>query len=297
MNNGRSVTEAQSLRPKRPGKELTTPPFLALSSSFLLLCASVTLRLRKRMEERLQKLIAQAGLASRRKAEELILTGQVTVNGKVITELGTKADPARDHIKVNGKLINPKLAARDKVYVLLYKPKGFLSSLSDPKRRPLVTDLLPPLNARVYPIGRLDFQSEGLILLTNDGDFANLIISTKYKIPKTYHVKVKGIPGEKQLNLLRRGVVIDGRRTAPATITELRRTEGNAWYQVTVVEGRYHQVRAMFEKIGHSVVKLKRVAIGFLTAKGLKPGQCRHLSSQEVERFFGSAKRSTSAHG
>jgi len=242
------------------------------------------------MEERLQKIISRAGLASRRKAEELIMTGQVTVNGKVITELGTKADPERDHIKVKGKLINPRLESREKVYILLYKPTGYLSSLSDPKKRPLVTDLLPRMKVKVYPVGRLDFQSEGLILLTNDGDFANLITSAKYEIPKTYHVKVKGIPGEKQLNLLQRGVIIEGRRTAPAKITELRRTETNVWYEVTIIEGRHHQIRNMFEKVGHSVVKLKRVAIGFLTSKGLKSGEHRHLSPAEVKRFFDFAK-------
>lgn len=242
------------------------------------------------MEERLQKIIARAGLASRRQAEELIRTGQVTVNGKVVTELGSKADPERDHIKVKGKLINPRLESLEKVYILLYKPVGYLVSLSDPQKRPLVTELLPRLKAKVYPVGRLDFQSEGLILLTNDGDFANLITSAKHEIPKTYHVKVKGIPGEKQLELLRRGVVIEGRRTAPAKIKELRHTESNAWYEVIIIEGRHHQVRNMFEKIGHSVVKLKRVAIGFLTTQGLKPGQHRHLSPAEVKRFFDYAK-------
>ncbi|MBI3949671.1 MAG: rRNA pseudouridine synthase [Acidobacteria bacterium] len=242
------------------------------------------------MGERLQKLIARAGIASRRKAEELILMGQVTVNGKVVTELGTKADPERDHIKVKGKLINPQLESREKVYILLYKPSGYLTSLSDPQKRPLVMDLLPRLKAKAYPVGRLDFQSEGLILLTNDGDFANLITSAKHEIPKTYHVKVKGIPNEKQLDLLRRGVVIEGRRTAPAKISELKRTEANAWYEVTIIEGRHHQIRKMFDKIGHSVVKLKRVAIGSLTSKGLKPGKYRHLSSAEVKRFFDYAK-------
>jgi pseudouridine synthase len=242
------------------------------------------------MEERLQKIIARAGLASRRKAEELIRTGQVAVNGQVVTELGAKADPERDHIKVKGKLINPRLASREKIYILLYKPVGYLASLSDPQKRPLVTDLLPRLKSKVYPVGRLDFQSEGLILLTNDGDFANLITSAKHEIPKTYHVKVKGIPGEKQLELLRRGVVIEGKRTAPAKIKELRHTESNAWYEVTIIEGRHHQVRNMFEKIGHSVVKLKRVAIGFLTTQRLKSGQHRHLSPAEVKRFFDYAK-------
>lgn len=242
------------------------------------------------MQERLQKIIARAGLASRRKAEELILAGHVTVNGQRVTTLGSKADPERDHIKVNGKLINPRLAAQQKVYILLNKPVGYLSSLSDPARRPLVTDLLPDLKTKVYPVGRLDFNSEGLLLLTNDGQFANLITSAKSQIAKTYHVKVKGIPGDKQLNLLRSGVVVEGRRTAPATIVELRRTASNAWYEVTIIEGRHHQIRLMFDKIGHSVIKLKRVAIGFLTTGKLKPGQYRHLSRAEVRRFFQQAR-------
>src|SRR4026208_509411 len=181
------------------------------------------------MEERLQKLIAAAGVASRRHAEELITAGRVTVNGEVIKKLGTKADPDKDHIKVNGKLINPQLKARDKVYVLLNKPRGYLSSVSDPEGRPLVTELLPPNLGRLSPVGRLDFNTEGLLLLTNDGDFTNYVTAARNRVEKVYEVKVKGVPTEGAIARLRRGVILDdGTRTAPATIKLLHETDSNA---------------------------------------------------------------------
>src|ERR671919_1638337 len=175
------------------------------------------------MEQRLQKLIAAAGIASRRHAEELIVAGRVTVNGEIVKELGTKADPDKDHIKVNGKLINPQLQSREKVYVLLNKPKGYLSSVSDPEGRPLVTDLLPPSLGRLYPVGRLDFNTEGLLLLTNDGDFTNFITSARNGVHKIYEVKVKGIPTQSAIDRLQRGIVLDDEtRTASAEIIRLR---------------------------------------------------------------------------
>ena len=239
------------------------------------------------MQERLQKLIAAAGVASRRHAEELITAGQVTVNGKVVKELGTKADPDKDHIKVNGKLINPQLQAREKVYVLLNKPKGYLSSVSDPEGRPLVTELLPRSLGRLYPVGRLDFNTEGLLLLTNDGDFTNFITSAKNRVEKVYEVKVKGVPSDEAIQRLRRGVKLDdGTRTAPAKIAKLHETATNAWYEVLLHQGRNQQVRRMFELIGHSVLKLRRVRIGFLTDENLKPGYWRSLSPSEVGRLM-----------
>jgi 23S rRNA pseudouridine2605 synthase len=246
------------------------------------------------MEERLQKLIAAAGVASRRHAEELITAGRVTVNGEVVKELGTKADPAKDHIKVNGKLINPQLQAREKVYVLLNKPRGYLSSVSDPEERPLVTELLPRSLGRLYPVGRLDFNTEGLLLLTNDGDFTNFITSAKNKVEKVYEVKVKGVPPEAAIERLRRGIKLDdGMRTAPAKITRLHETATNAWFEVLLHQGRNQQVRRMFELIGHSVLKLRRVRIGFLTDETLKPGYYRLLSPAEVTRLMRSgAKKS-----
>ncbi|HKE03689.1 MAG TPA: pseudouridine synthase [Blastocatellia bacterium] len=240
-------------------------------------------------EERLQKIIAAAGIASRRKAEELIAAGEVTINGRVVTELGVKADPERDHIKVRGRLINPKLKHQEKIYILLNKPLGFLTSRSDPKNRPLVVDLVGPYRDKVHPVGRLDFNTEGLLLLTNDGDFTNLITGSK-QASKVYEVKVKGKPSEHQIKMLERGVTVDGKRTAPAVIRLMEMSETNAWYRVTLYEGRNQQIRKMFDHIGHSVIKLRRVEIGFLKKEKLKPGQYRFLSEAEVKRFFALGK-------
>lgn len=237
-------------------------------------------------EERLQKIIAAAGVASRRKAEEMIVAGEVAVNGQVVRELGVKADPERDHIKVRGRLINPKLKRQEKIYILLNKPLGFLTSRSDPKNRPLVIDLLGPYRDKVHPVGRLDFNTEGLLLLTNDGEFTNLITHASKQVPKVYEVKVKGKPSEHQIAMLERGVVIDGRRTAPAAISLVEESATNAWYRVTLREGRNQQIRKMFDAIGHSVIKLRRVAIGFLRNEKLRPGEFRLLGEAEVKRFF-----------
>jgi len=243
------------------------------------------------VEERLQKLIAKAGIASRRKAEELIKSGAVTVNGKLVTQLGAKADPEKDHIKVQGKLINPKLAKRQKVYFLLNKPRGVLSSTDDPKKRKLVIDFVPKKYGRVFPVGRLDYNTEGLIILTNDGDLANLIASSK-TIPKVYNVKVKGIPSEKAIERLRRGIRLkDGYKTAPAQIKQIKITEKNAWFEVTLYEGHNQQIRKMFGEIGHFVIKLRRVQIGHLTDKGLPVGCIRELSKEEVQKFFSTEKK------
>ena len=239
------------------------------------------------MEQRLQKLIAEAGIASRRHAEELIAAGEVTVNGKVITEPGTKADAGKDHIKVKGKLINPLLAKREKVYVLLNKPKGYLSSVSDPDGRPLVTELLPASLGRIYPVGRLDFNTEGLLLLTNDGEFTNFITSARNRVEKIYEAKVKGLPPEGSLQRIRRGITLDdGTKTAPAKITKVNETASNAWFEVVLHQGKNQQIRRMVDSIGHSVVKLKRVRIGFLYDERLRPGEWRRLLPSEVQRFM-----------
>jgi 23S rRNA pseudouridine2605 synthase len=238
------------------------------------------------MEERLQKLIAQAGIASRRHAEELIKEGQVTVNGEVVTALGTKANPETDHIKVRGKLINPKLEKREKVYVLINKPKGFLSSLADPKNRKLVTELVPASLGKLHPVGRLDYNTEGLIILTNDGDFTEFITKAKNQVRKVYEVKVKGIPPEAAINKLRHGVRLeDGFKTAPSEINRLKATENNAWFEVVLTEGHNQQIRKMFDSIGHSVVKLRRTKIGHLTDKDMKVGQFRLLAPLEIKYF------------
>lgn len=238
------------------------------------------------MSERIQKLIAQAGVSSRRAAEQLILNGEVTVNGKVIIELGTKADPEKDHIKVRGKLINTKLTStKEKTYILLNKPKGYLSSAADPEKRPLVVDLVKGFG-RLFPVGRLDFNTEGLIILTNDGEFANHIASSR-KIPKVYEVKVKGLPNENAINKLRRGIRLeDGFKTAPATIKPLPSTERNGWYEVTLFEGHNQQIRKMFDAVGHSVVKLRRTSIGLIDDQGMAVGSFRKLSKAEVEKLY-----------
>ncbi|MBV9959906.1 MAG: rRNA pseudouridine synthase [Acidobacteria bacterium] len=237
--------------------------------------------------ERLQKLIAAAGVASRRHAEELIAAGEVTINGKVVTEPGTKADPAQDHIKVRGRLINPLLEAREKVYVLLNKPRGYLSSVADPEGRPLVTELVPQSLGRLHPVGRLDFNTEGLLLLTNDGELTNFITSARNRVAKVYEVKVKGVPPDSAIERLRRGIRLDdGVRTAPAEIEKVDETAHNVWYEVILHEGRNQQIRRMFDAIGHSVLKLRRVRLGSLTLEPLAPKQWRLLAPAEVTRLM-----------
>lgn len=250
--------------------------------------------------QRLQKLIAEAGIASRRHAEEMIAAGEVSVNGEIVREPGTKADPNVDHIKVQGRLINPLLANREKVYVLLNKPRGYLTSVSDPEERPLVTDLVPPALGRLYPVGRLDFNTEGLLILTNDGALTNHITAARNKVAKVYEAKVKGKPPEQAIEQLRRGVVLeeDGRkvRTAPADIRLMGGTESNNWYEVVLREGRNQQIRRMFDSIGHSVVKLRRVSIGGIMDELLPVGAYRLLDPEEVRRLLSpAATRSASS--
>jgi 23S rRNA pseudouridine2605 synthase len=238
------------------------------------------------MQQRLQKLIANAGIASRRHGENLITSGQVTVNGRVVKELGSKADPERDHIKVRGRLINPLLQQRNKVYVLLNKPKGYLTSMSDPEGRPLVTELIPPSLGRLHPVGRLDFNTEGLLLLTNDGEFTNYITAARNRVEKVYEVKVKGVPAESAIERLRRGISLDDReRTAPAKIRKIDETKTNAWFKVVLHQGRNQQIRRMFDTMGHSVLKLRRVAIGSVVDERLKSGRWRFLTEDEIKRL------------
>ena len=232
-------------------------------------------------EERLQKILSRAGVASRRKAETIIVEGRVAVNGKVVTELGSKADLEHDHIKVDGKLIhNPK----NLVYIALNKPKGCVTTVSDPERLETVMDLLKGVKTRVYPVGRLDYNSEGLLLLTNDGEFANRITSAASHIQKTYAVKVNGPLAHDQEQQFREGIYMHGKRTAPAHIKLIRRAE-NPWYEVRLIEGRQNQIRIMFKHFGRLVEKLRRVKIGFLELGTLKPTEFRHLNEREVQRF------------
>jgi 23S rRNA pseudouridine2605 synthase len=225
--------------------------------------------------------MAHAGIASRRHAEQLILEGRVTLNGAVVTELGTKAGLERDHIKVDGKLIR---RAEKPVYLALHKPKGCVTTVSDPEGRPTVMELLRGVKERVYPVGRLDYATEGLLLLTNDGEFANRISSASHNVVKTYLAKTKGTLTPEQEEQFRAGISLSGKKTAPAGLKLVRRAE-NPWYEVRLIEGRQNQIRLMFKHFGHLVEKLRRVRVGFLELGSLKPGRYRHLTPAELARF------------
>ena len=232
-------------------------------------------------EERLQKILAYAGVASRRKSEEYITEGRVTVNGKTVTELGSKADLERDHIKVDGKLIRPP---KRLVYIALNKPKGYVTTASDPQGRPTVLDLIKGVRERVYPVGRLDYNSEGLLLLTNDGEFANRITAARTHVEKVYAVKINTGLDQQQEQQFREGIKIEGRRTAPAGL-KLIKPGPSPWYEVRLIEGMTHQIKLMFAHFNRLVEKLKRVRIGFLELGGLPAGEFRMLTPEEVARF------------
>jgi 23S rRNA pseudouridine2605 synthase len=235
--------------------------------------------------DRLQKILAAAGIASRRKAEQLITSGRVTVNGKIVTELGTKADSATDTITVDGKPLQPPQRF---VYFLLNKPKGYVTTVTDPEGRPTVMQLLGDLRVRVYPVGRLDYASEGLLLLTNDGALAQQLTKAASHVPKTYHVKISGKPTEQSIQRLRNGVTIsleDDRRvkTSPAII-RLLEDAPNPWYEVTLIEGRNRQIRRMFQSVGHLVEKIKRVQLGPIILD-IPTGRFRSLTEREVAQL------------
>jgi 23S rRNA pseudouridine2605 synthase len=252
------------------------------------------------VQERLQKIIAAAGVTSRRKAEELITGGRVVVNGQVVSQLGQKADPARDHIRVDGKLLT---FSEQKIHLMLNKPKGYITSVSDPEGRPTVMNLVPGSGARVYPVGRLDWASEGLLLMTNDGELANLLTRAASHVPKVYQVKVSGRPLDASIAKLRSGITIteDGRKprtvkTAPAKI-ELIRDAPNPWYEITLTQGRNRQIHRMFEKIGHHVEKIKRIGYGPLKLD-IEPGSVRPLTQHEVAALRrASSVKKPSRHG
>lgn len=246
--------------------------------------------------ERLQKILSQAGIASRRKAEELILEGRVQVNGQTVTELGTRADLSRDHIRVDGKLLQGREEQR---YYMLNKPRGYVTTLSDPEKRPTIMDLMAPKKGphgdqvRLYPVGRLDYLSEGLLLMTNDGELANKLSKAAAGVEKIYLVKVSGIPEPEKIAQLRRGIMIDrgrldevrsGRRdrivTSPAKVEQVRGGD-NPWYELTLTEGRNRQIRKMFEEIGHHVEKIRRIGYGALRLD-VAPGEFRELTPGEV---------------
>ncbi|MCQ6558077.1 pseudouridine synthase [Paenibacillus mendelii] len=233
--------------------------------------------------ERLQKILAQAGVASRRKCEELILAGQVQVNGEPVTTLGVKADPAVDVITVNGRTIRNE----KKLYLMLNKPKGVITSASDPQGRKIVSDYLPGIKERVYPVGRLDYDTEGLLLLTNDGDFANLLTHPSHHVPKTYMATVKGVPHGTSLEKLQKGIMLEDGMTAPAEVEyhDVDTDKKQATIMITIYEGRNRQVRRMFDAISHPVTRLKRIKFGELFLLNLARGTYRHLTEKEVQEL------------
>lgn len=234
-------------------------------------------------EERLQKILSQAGIASRRAAETLIVQGRVSVNGKTVTTLGTKAHPTRDDIRVDGRRVR---GAEVKRYILLNKPAGYVTTRSDPQRRPTVIDLVS-VREYIYPVGRLDYDTEGLLLLTNDGDLAASLTHPRHEVPRTYEARVAGMPDERALQTLRDGVPLDGVRTLPAEVELLNpgRREGSGVLRLTIREGRNRQIRRMCEAVGHPVQSLARTRIGFLADRRLKPGSWRELTDDEVQRL------------
>lgn len=228
---------------------------------------------------RLQKIIARSGFASRRKAEELIQHGLVTVNGETVMTLGTKVDPAVDHIKVEGRHLKSR---PPDMFLMLNKPLGYISTLHDPGGRPTIKALVPKPSIRLFPVGRLDYDSEGLLLLTNNGDIAQACLHPAHHVHKTYLVKIKGILEEAEIQKLRNGLMLEDGPTAPAKVKKAGKAATNSWVEITIHEGRKHQVKRMFEQIGHPVIRLKRVQFGPLNLGTLPPGQTRYLTDKEA---------------
>jgi len=232
---------------------------------------------------RLQKFLAAAGVASRREGERLIQAGRVAVNGRVVLTLGTRVDPGRDVVRLDGR----RLQSEERhVYYLLHKPKGYITTSRDPEGRPTVLDLLPGVKERVYPVGRLDWHSEGLLILTNDGDLAYQLTHPSNHIAKVYRVKVKGLVPDAALQAVRKGLYLNGRRSLPARVRRIT-SRTNSWLEITLYEGQKNQIRRTFEYMGHPVLKLKRIAIGALSDPDLKPGSFRPLTAGEIHRLKG----------
>jgi len=234
-------------------------------------------RYHPRVPERLQKILSRTGVASRRGAEKVMAEGRVTVNGVTVREMGSKADLDVDDIRVDGVRLK---APRSPVYLVLNKPRGVVSTRHDPQGRQTVMDLVPAV-AGLFPIGRLDITTEGLILLTSDGAFAERVAHPRYEVARVYEVKVHGLPDAATLGRLRHGVMVEGERLAADRVRVLE-AKKNAWLEVTLHEGRHHEVRRLLEAVGHPVSKLKRVAFGPVTGRGLEPGQYRHLTAAEL---------------
>ncbi|MDD3652783.1 MAG: pseudouridine synthase [Desulfotomaculaceae bacterium] len=234
------------------------------------------------MEERLQKVLARAGIASRRRCEEMIRAGIVKVNGRVVTELGTKVNPAKDRIKVSDKAL---VLTNNKIYMALYKPRGYVSTLHDDRGRKQVVDLLKDVPGRVYPVGRLDYNSEGLLLLTNDGDLTYALTHPKHRVSKTYLVRVEGVPALAKLEQMASGMLLEDGLTEPAQVRLVNARDGKALLEITLYEGRNRQIRRMCEYIGHPVLRLQRTRVGNITLDGLYPGQYRYLTRAELEKL------------
>ena len=236
------------------------------------------------MLERLQKILSMAGISSRRAAEVMITAGRVTVNGQTVTELGTKADPETDKIAVDGK---PVSISKKRIYLLLNKPAGYVTTMSDPGGRPVITELVKDIQERLYPVGRLDFNTEGLLLLTNDGEWANRLAHPSHEVEKEYLIKIRGSLGSDKIALLTNGVKLEDGLTAPAKIDIIRVLEKNVWFTMTIHEGRYRQVRRMCEAVDLPLVKLKRIRYGNILLGELKPGEYRLLDPAEANILAG----------
>jgi len=232
---------------------------------------------------RLQKYLAGCGVASRRKAEGLIAQGRVSVDGEIVLAMGSQIDPARQEIRLDGKLVTPH---DDLLYLLLNKPQGYVTTMSDPQGRPIVTSLLKGIKARLFPVGRLDLDTEGALLLTNDGELAQKIQHPSYEVTKTYEAQVLGCPSAALLQKLEQGILLEGRKTAPARIMLIARQSGTCTIRITIHEGRKRQVRKMFQAIGHPVVHLKRIAYGHLFLQGLPAGTYRVLTPEDLKKIF-----------
>lgn len=232
---------------------------------------------------RLQKHLADCGIASRRKAEEIIAQGRITVDGQVVTAMGIRIDPSRQEVRLDGKPVTPRVAL---IYVLLNKPQGYVTTLSDPQGRPIVTSLLPEITTRLFPVGRLDLDTEGALILTNDGELAQKIQHPRYETTKTYEARVLGQPTSAQIRQLEQGIVVEGQKTAPARLQMLGRGHGASDIRITIHEGRKRQVRKMFQAVGHPVVHLKRIAYGNLFLDGLPLGHHRFLTADDLKKVF-----------
>jgi len=238
------------------------------------------------MEERLQKILSQAGISSRRAGEKMIAEGRISVNRVVVTEPGTKADPGRDEIRVDGRLIS---CETERIYILLHKPHGVMTTLSDPQGRPIVTDFLSEVTERVFPVGRLDYDSEGLLILTNDGEFSQRLQHPRYRIPKTYRVKVGGNPGKREIQTLENGIDLPDGRFAPADVCLEKTNRASTWLRLTITDGRNRVIRRAFEALGYPICRLVRIAVGDVTLDAVREGTWRMLTRKEVDRLLAQA--------